>query len=200
MSAAHTILPRAEMALPELEGAYLREAYQKAGNILEYGAGGSTVMASQMAGKNIVSIETDQDWVTELLFWFAENPGKSPVDIVWANIGPTGPWGRPKDETHWRDYSKYPLEIWNLEDLSHPDIVLVDGRFRAGCVLATAFRCSQTTRVLVDDYARRETYHAVEEFVGTPKLIGRMAEFTLTPTPIPADRLLTIISLMQDPY
>ncbi|MGH1579249.1 hypothetical protein [Planktotalea sp.] len=186
--------------MPDGEAAHLRAAYERADVILEYGVGGSTVMAAEMDGKTITSIETDQFWVKSLQDWFAQNPCKSAPDIIWANIGKTRAWGRPADDSHWTSYAKYPLDIWSLEGVPHPDVVFADGRFRAGCVLATAFKCKKTTRVLVDDYARRSSYHAIEKIVGAPRLVGRMAEFEITPMPIPADHLLEIITLMQDPY
>jgi hypothetical protein len=200
MNIAVPIISRPELTMPDAEAAHLRDAYAQANVILEYGVGGSTVLAAEMANKTITSVETRQVWVNMIANWFAQNPVASMPDVIWANIGKTKEWGRPADESHWKDYSKYPLEIWSLEDLVHPDVVLVDGRFRAGCVLATAFNCSRETRVLVDDYSRRPSYHAVEKIVGEPRLIGRMAEFEITPTPIPTEHLLEIISLMQDPY
>ena len=200
MNIASPIITRPELTMPHAEAEHLRAAYENATVILEYGVGRSTVMAAKMQGKTITCVETDQTWVDNLNAWFSQNPVKSMPDVIWANIGPTKAWGRPADESHWRKYSKYPLEIWSLEDTPHPDVVLVDGRFRAGCVLATAFYCKKKTRVLVDDYLRRPSYHAAEKYVGAPRLIGRMAEFDITPTPIPAMHLLEIISLMQDPY
>ncbi len=200
MSVAGPIMSRPELTMPDTEAAHLRAAYEQAGVILEYGVGGSTVMAAEMAGKTITSVETDQLWVDTLQAWFAQNPCISAPDIIWSNIGKTKAWGRPADDSHWKDYARYPLDIWMLEDIPHPDVVLVDGRFRAGCVLATAFQCKQKTRVLVDDYKRRTSYHSIEKIVGAPRLIGRMAEFEITPTPIPAEHLLEIITHMQDPY
>lgn len=200
MTDATTIISRPELTMPDREAAHLRAVYASAAVILEYGVGGSTIMASEMAGKTITSVETDQSWVETINSWVAQNPVKSVPDVIWANIGPTKAWGRPANDESWQDFVKYPLEIWSLEDVPHPDIVFVDGRFRAGCVLATAFSCKKKTRVLVDDYVRRTSYHAIEKFVGKPHLIGRMAEFKITPTPIPAEHLLEIITLMQDPY
>jgi len=194
------ITDRPKLTLPSRESAHLTAAYESADVILEYGLGGSTVLAAEMPGKTITSVETDQNWIESLELWFKANPPASMPDMVWANIGPTRHWGRPKDDAHWQDYSKYPLSVWSLTDIPHPDVVLVDGRFRAGCVLATAFKCEKKTRVLVDDYAPRTSYHRVEKIVGKPRLIGRMAEFEITPTPIPAKHLLEVITLMQDPY
>ena len=200
MHDAATIISRPELTMPDQEAAHLRAVYASADVILEYGVGGSTVMAAEMAGKTITSIETDQTWVDAINAWLSQNPVKSKPDVIWANIGPTKAWGRPANEESWKEFAKYPLEIWSLSSIAHPDIVFVDGRFRAGCVLATAFNCTQKTRVLVDDYLRRPSYHAIEKFVGTPHMVGRMAEFKITPTPIPAKHLLEIITLMQDPY
>lgn len=201
MSAAtSTTLKRPELTLPPEEAKLLRAAYERADTIFEYGAGGSTLLAAEMRGKMVVSVETDEDWVDALQAWFAQNPPASTVDIIWANIGKTKAWGRPANEESWREFSKYPLEIWDLDDLPHPDVVLVDGRFRAGCILATAFRCARPTRVLVDDYLRRPSYHVVEKYVGKPKMTGRMADFKIKPTQIEAEKLLEIISIMQDPY
>ena len=168
--------------------------------ILEFGVGVSTVMAAEMAGKTITSVETDQFWVVSSNEWFEQNTGKSKPDIIWANISQTKAWSCPKTEKHWKDYAKYSLEIWSLEGLPDPDVVLVDGRFRAGCILSTAFQTRKPTRVLVDDYEHRPSYPAVEKTADAPRLIGRMAEFEITLTPIPARHLLEIITPMQDPY
>lgn len=191
---------RPALTMPIAEARILHEAYEAADVIYEYGAGGSTVLAAEMRGKQIYCVETDELWVNSMQSWFKQNPPLSEVDIIWANIGKTRAWGRPANENEWREFSKYPLEIWDLTDIPHPDVVLVDGRFRAACVLATAFRCSQPVRVLVDDYTQRATYHVVEKYVGAPRITGRLAEFNITPTAIDATHLLEIISIMQDPY
>lgn len=200
MNQQAAIIARPELTMPAQEADLLRGHYAAATSILEYGAGGSTVMASEMAGKHIISVETDQRWVEDMQAYFDLNPGQSPVDLIWANIGKTRKWGRPKDDSQWRDFARYPLEIWDLEGVPHPDVVLVDGRFRAGCVLAAAYRCRQPVTVLVDDYKPRPSYHRVEAYVGKPELTGRMAVFEITPTPFPVERLLDIIFMLQDPY
>jgi hypothetical protein len=200
MASATAIKIKPELTMPEKEAALLLSAYSSARSILEYGAGGSTVVAGNLPGKTVISVETDKDWVDALNGWFDANPPLSQVDVVWANIGKTRDWGRPASESAWRDFVKYPLEIWDLDGVPHPDVVLVDGRFRAGCVLATAIRCTQPVRVLVDDYKNRPAYHVVEPFVGKPKFTGRMAEFHLTPLQIDPKDLLRIIQILQNPY
>lgn len=183
--------------MPEAEAAVVRQAYADAGSILEYGSGGSTVLASEMPGKTIVSVESDPDWAQMMRDWFGDNPGLSPVDVIHADIGPTEEWGHPETDAAWRKYPDYPLKVWD-RDIA-PDVVLVDGRFRVGCALATAFRTAKPVTVLFDDYVDRKPYHRVEEFLGSPEVVGRMALFEVSPMAIPADRLLRVMRLICAP-
>ncbi|WP_101069146.1 hypothetical protein [Roseovarius salinarum] len=187
--------------MPEAEAEALRDVYARAGTILEYGSGGSTVMAAEMSGKTVFSVESDRDWVRMMRAWFAENPPAdgSEVDVIWADIGETRQWGHPKGNAAWRRYHRYPLEVWQLPEFRQPDVVFVDGRFRTGCALAAAFLSTAPVRVLVDDYAPRKRYHRIEDYLGAPRMLGRMAEFEVEPMPVPADRLLEIVEMMTRP-
>tara|TARA_R110002124_G_scaffold11597_16_gene55300 strand:- start:816 stop:1418 length:603 start_codon:yes stop_codon:yes gene_type:complete len=197
MTARPEGVQRPVLTMPEAESAALRQAYGRAGSILEYGSGGSTVLASELPGKSVVSVESDADWARMMRAWFAENPGVSPVEVVHADIGATRDWGHPDGAEGWRRYPGYPLKVWE-RDIA-PDVVLVDGRFRTGCALATALRTRKPVTLLFDDYAPRKVYHAVEEFLGQPEMVGRMAIFEVFPTPIPTDRLLRVIELICAP-
>lgn len=195
-------MARPELTFPDTEAAAVRAAYDAAGVILEYGSGGSTVMAAEMAGKRVFAVESDRDWALMMRAWFDASPpaAGTEVDVIWSDIGPTREWGYPTGNDSWTRYARYPLEVWDLPEFRQPDVVLVDGRFRPGCALAAAFRTDRPVTVLIDDYKRRKQYHAVERFLGGPhRLHGRMAEFHVTPMPVPADRLLTIIEMMTRP-
>ena len=192
---------RPELTLPEEEADAVREAYEGAGVILEYGSGGSTVLAAEMPGKRVFSVESDPAWAEMMQGWFATNPPAkgSAVDVIWADIGPTKAWGFPADDSGWARYADYPLGIWDMEGFIQPDVVLVDGRFRTGCALATALRTEKPVQLLVDDYLRRKQYHRIEEFLGKPGIIGRMAEFEVEPMAIPPARLREVIGMMTRP-
>ena len=194
-------IQRPELTMPEAEAERLARAYAEANVILEYGSGGSTVLASELAGKTVFSVESDQAWAEMMRGWFAQNPPAkgTDIDVIWANIGDTGDWGKPVNTGGWRHYADYPLSVWQREDFRQPDVVLVDGRFRPGCAMATAFCTRKPVTLLVDDYKRRKGYHVIEEFLGAPRLIGRMAEFDVAPMAVPPDRLLPIIKMMMRP-
>lgn len=194
-----TVISRPELTFPEAEAQALRDAYGRANTILEYGSGGSTVMAGEMPGKRVFTVESDKGWAGMMQGWFDQNPPVSPVQVSHADIGPTKEWGHPVDERGWKRFAHYPLGIWEESDMGQPDVVLVDGRFRVGCALATAFKTGREIELYFDDYKRRTQYHAVEEILGKPRLIGRMARFDVAPTPVPVARLAWVIRMITRP-
>lgn len=196
---ATNIIERPELTFPKAEADWLRDAYTRASSILEYGSGGSTVMASEMAGKTVMSVESDGDWVGMMNAWFHDHPALSTPTMHHANVGKTGEWGMPEGDKRWRAFPKYPLEVWDLEGFVAPDVVLVDGRFRVGCLLACLYRTQKPIELYFDDYIGREPYHVVESFITPTEIRGRMARFDLNPTSLPSERLLEVIQLMTRP-
>ncbi|MCE0504632.1 hypothetical protein LR948_04650 [Roseivivax sp. GX 12232] len=195
------VISRPELTMPEAEAALLRAEYARAEVILEYGSGGSTVLAGEMPGKQVTSVESDPDWARMMQGWFAAHPPAegTQVEVLWSDIGATREWGHPVDDTEWKRYPRYPLEVWTKEGFRQPQVVLVDGRFRQGCALAAKFLARTPLTLLFDDYVQRRHYHQVEEFLGPPEITGRMARFEIIPEPIPPARLLRIMQLMVRP-
>ena len=192
---------RPALTLPEAEAAALRIAYAEASVILEYGSGGSTALAAEMPGKTVFAVESDRAWAEGMRSWFTANPPAkgTEVHVIWTDIGPTKEWGHPKDDGGWRQWPRYPLGIWRDKAFRQPDVVLVDGRFRIGCALAAAFLTKAPLTMLFDDYADRPRYARVEDWLGPPSMIGRMAVFNVEPTPISPDRLLQVVQFMHRP-
>ena len=190
---------RPKLTLPPLEAAAVHNAYAKADVILEYGSGGSTVLAAELADKVIFSVESDAGWLTKMQAYFTAFPPASPVRLHHGDIGPTRAWGHPKDDAAFRKWPDYPLSVWGLPDFSQPDTVLIDGRFRAACFLTCLFRSTKPMVVLWDDYIDRAFYHRVEELVKPVEMIGRMARFETAPMPLPLDRLDWVIETYLRP-
>lgn len=182
------------LTMPDQEAAYLRDTYARAGVILEYGSGGSTVIGAQMADKTIFSVESDAEWLSKMAEYFAANPAVADLHLHHGDIGPTGDWGHPVDDSSFRQWPNYPNSVWQRPDFVHPDVVLIDGRFRVACFLTTMLRCTRAVTVLFDDYTDRKAYHAVEDFIKPAAIIGRMARFDMTPISLPQERLGWIIS------
>lgn len=190
---------RPTLTMPEAEAAELCATYAQAGVILEYGSGGSTVVAAEMPGKTVFSVESDARWLADMARWFKASPPVADLRLHHADIGATGPWGKPISDASFRRWSGYPNSVWDREDFVHPDVVLIDGRFRAACFATVALRITRPVTVLFDDYIDRPGYHEVETLVPLTEMIGRMARFTLSPQPFPAHRLSWLLPLFTRP-
>lgn len=170
------------------------EAYQGARSILEYGSGGSTVFAARETSADLISIESDEVWADNLVLGLeAEGLMRPNVEVRHVDIGPTRAWGKPASTKPWSQFCDYPLSPWRDPDYS-PDVVLIDGRFRAGCFGATLLNAKDHTVILWDDYVDRPEYHLVEEVIKPVALFGRMARFEIEPTSFPPETITRMIS------
>lgn len=183
---------RPKLTFPEAEAAWVRDMYQEARVILEYGSGGSTVLAGEQLGATVFSVESDLAWAKNLAAWFEANPPLANVQLHPVDIGPTEEWGRPVGNQGWRSYHNYPLSVWDRNDFTAPDLVLIDGRFRVACFLSVMIRTRRPVTVLFDDYIERKPYHMVERYAAPTETRGRMVRFDLQPRAFPLEDITRI--------
>lgn len=169
------------LSFPPAEATVLQRHYAEAEVILEYGAGGSTVLAANLPGKLVFSVESDRDWARGLQQTIDESDAPSRPILYHVDIGPTGAWGRPRDLSGWRRFYRYPLAIWDEPFFRSPDVILIDGRLRPACLVAAMMRITRPATVLFDDYRGRRRYHRVERFAEPVERVGRMAVFRIEP-------------------
>src|SRR5690242_16667238 len=120
---------------------------------------GSTVEAAR---QNIQFITTDNDAVylravrSKIVQQFGDRG-----EFVFANTGLTGPWGTPffayPTARRVRRWQKYAAAPWALiSEPNRPDLILIDGRFRAYCALYCIRRLNGFDfELLFDDYIER---------------------------------------------
>ena len=178
------------------ESDFLCRYYEAADTILEYGSGGSSVLAAEL-GRTVYSVESDKAWAERLAAHVA--PISPKAHVHFADIGPTGAWGVPTKAREYRKFPGYALSVWDRPDFIQPDLVLIDGRFRAACLVAVLLRAKRPTTVLFDDYRKRGYYHGVEHLARKEEMVGRMARFTVTPGAIPPDMVTQAIGWFTDP-
>ena len=193
---AEILAPSFELTFGPEESDFLWRYYDAASTILEYGSGGSTVLAAEL-GRTVFSVESDKNWAERLAAHVA--PLSDRVQVHWADIGQTGDWGVPIKAREHRKFPGYALSVWDRPDFIQPDLVLIDGRFRAACLVAVMLRTVQPVTVLFDDYLRRGRYHGVERLARKEEMVGRMARFTVTPGAIPPEILTQAIGWFTDP-
>jgi hypothetical protein len=168
--------------LDEESAEYFRERISKSQVYLEYGSGGSTIVASKNT-KQMFTVESDAAFlraVKKRLKSIAEP--HSQVTLIFVNIGITEEWGIPifkrptkRRAARWGRYVTAPWEKLRTRGIE-PDTILVDGRFRVACVLQSILNLSSRSNcfILVDDYLDRPEYRAVEEFTDIHAVYGRM--------------------------
>ena len=177
-------MKRPVLTFPPLVADVVKYYYGCAKQILEYGSGGSTVLASELVDKDIVSVESDQDWAVKLRLYIDSNSEtKSLPTILHSDIGPTGEWGYPSDRRQWRKYGSYSMLPWIRFDALSPDVILIDGRFRAACFLASAYKIKKQTLFLFDDFVgRKERFLEFTSLVSESyEMVDRMAIFKIDP-------------------
>lgn len=116
----------------------------------EYGSGGSTVGASKVSSlRSILSIESDAAFAADIR-------SASPRAVVrWIDVGKTGGYGHPVDESKKEDWPSY-----SAQELGSPDLVLVDGRWRVACI-CHVLKTYPNATLLVHDFTHRTEYHSV---------------------------------------
>lgn len=167
---------------------WFEEQLKACDQYVEYGSGGSTVLAAKM-GVPTVSIESDESFLDMVKTRLSEMGllEETRNRYLYRDIGPVGPWGRPlrADDpalfSRFRGYSDFPLQDLDLGVF----LVLVDGRFRVASALKSLRSLSgKHGSVVVDDYLDRPEYHVVERFAPLAAMVGRIAVFSI---PAPDD-------------
>ena len=130
---------------------------EHAETVVEYGAGGTTLLAVKSRVKRIISIEADPKWLSRLRRnWrirLAEIPGR--LELRYVNIGPVAKqWSIPEDESGRHLWPAYALAPWR--PATSADLVLVDGRFRVACIAQTVLN-SPCATIVVHDFWKSAT-------------------------------------------
>jgi len=162
---------------------YIREVYRHSRTIVEYGTGGSTRYAAEL-GKTVLAVESSNQWLLELVASIAERRLPGTIVPLHVDIGDTGAWGFPVNQSKIKQWPQYATKPWIYcnEHGIKPEIVLIDGRFRVACFIATCLAIQQPTTVLFDDFVGRPYYHMILDVVpATRHVDDRLAVFEIEP-------------------
>lgn len=182
-SPAELVIP----ARPHMEGegiARLETLMRSARRYLEYGSGGSTMLAGRLGIPLIISVESDPLWSRKVREQFCPRYLRSLLVSLHANIGPTKSWGHPVDSSQARVWPRYATAAWRFIERTgrRPELILIDGRFRSACLLVSLSCGEPGSTILLDDYVGRNYKDVVERFIQPVAFHGRMAEFVVPQT------------------
>ena len=161
------VMSPAEITLFE---AFLRESRR----FLEFGAGGSTCLASQLASEKVISVDSSSDWLDRV----KANAVQQRLHLHFVDLGPTGDWGRPIGEDHKDRWHLYSTTVWHdVADAVSSDLILIDGRFRVACFAETIARARPGAIILFHDFANRHDYHVVKALAPMIATIENLSAF-----------------------
>jgi hypothetical protein len=179
-------IPEPELGAPLLYGEEpeLMERVFAAGcrRYLEFGIGGSTLLAVRSGAEIVIAADSDQRWVETARAHpeLAPRVAAGQVRLVHADIGPTANWGEPTStaqRARWPNYLARPWAEWEALGVL-PDLVYVDGRFRVACCLSVLLVFAdqaEAPRVMIHDIGpKRPYYGAVFEFFETTASVGSL--------------------------
>lgn len=159
--------------MPANAAARLASLLADADTYLEYGVGGSTQLASRSGPSTLIGVDSDHRFLAAA-GRAIQQAGRA---IIWhpvhIDLGPTTFLGFPKTLCARRDWADYALAPWWFG--LAPDLVLIDGRFRLACALATAAHAQPGTLVFFDDYATRPWYWKAARYLDLVERVGRAA-------------------------
>lgn len=134
----------------------------EATHVIEYGAGGSTRFAASHDVSTITTVESDARFLSAVSRHLAHI-----TPHVWTplhiDLGPVTKLGYPRTLKARSAWMRYAILPWRIQPAA--DCVLIDGRFRLACALATAWYAKKGTRVFFDDYLLRPWYRKTEQFL-----------------------------------
>ena len=144
---------------------------------VEYGAGGATLHAARCASV-VVSVESDKEYLKLVKQQLAALALPAEMIMCFVNIGPTAAWGYPVLRRGWRaisgrGYAKAPWVVLEERSLK-ANFVLIDGRYRVACMLASLLNPFGANAVyLFDDFSDRPYYDAVLDYIDVIERPGR---------------------------
>lgn len=146
----------------------------------EYGVGVSTIWVSRNTKAHIISVDSSREWIAETqrnMNSAAGDTSGRQTSLNWIDLGDIGSWGRPLSYDKRENFIHYCMAPWSKA--IKPNVVLVDGRFRVACFLASLLNADAGTAIIFDDYVERRHYHVVQEFLSPSHASGSQAVFVV---------------------
>ena len=172
--------------MSEIEKAAFDNAVVKSKHYLEVGLGGSTLRALRMSRAAIYAVESSLGWIETMRRYAAlrRAEGKR-LHIHTVDIGPTGEWGYPTDESKNENFPAYSSSIYQAIDPGKLDLILIDGRFRVACAFNAVLKCHRNKgmKILIHDYTRRPYYAAVCKYMEPIAMSETLGQFVIKPDP-----------------
>jgi hypothetical protein len=163
--------------LTDLEHTLLNAFLAMSDNYVEFGTGGSTIMACQKVHRTVTSVDSSLEWIEKVKAECTLQATSLQPDIMHVDIGQIGGWGFPIDNEARLKWPKYHEELWSNPNASDADLYFVDGRFRVACFIQALLHSSPRSLILMHDFSDRPHYHVVRRFAREIATSQRLSAF-----------------------
>jgi hypothetical protein len=210
-------IPHVHIGDPHLFGqepALFASALGTSRRYLEFGTGGSTLLAIRQGIGAMVAVESDPAWIDAL----RKHPeivgaiGDGKLGLVHGDVGPVAPLGYPRDyasgtqdKVLWPNYIRAGWQEVSKRGYV-PDLVYVDGRFRVGCCLSVVLACKdyvpvgQAPQVLVHDIAEdRPHYEPIFRFFDVVEAVNTLRLLRIKADASTLDAFALLMDYQFDP-
>lgn len=145
---------------------------------VEFGAGGSTVLAAELVKESVISFDSSREWLDRVIVACRARHTRLTPGLVLLDIGETGDWGFPKDRQSRDRWPLYHSSMWGDPRPAAADFYLIDGRFRVACFTQVLLHAGADALVAIHDYATRPHYHRITEIAHEVRRINDLSIFT----------------------
>lgn len=177
-----------EMGVDEIAEFRLLLCADNVRRYLEFGAGGSTLLAGAADVVEVHSVESSMAWLARVSRSELWAESTSRIYSYFVDIGPTAAWGYPVKERA-EGFNYYSGAVTELLS-GTVDLILVDGRFRVACALRSIRLMHEDSLLAFHDYTNRRHYHVVDRFLDKVRCVSTLCVFRRKP-------VLDVVDLMR---
>ena len=164
--------------LTEKERFFFTLLLKKSKKYLEFGMGGSTLLAYITPNINkIISIDSDYNWIQNIKnFKNLKNEEGKRIILNYINVGKVRDWGFPIIKNS--NISNYSKLIFKKFENDY-DFVFIDGIARVACALQIILNCKPDIKILIHDFNIRPYYHILYKYLDIIYAIDTFALFSI---------------------
>jgi hypothetical protein len=187
--------------MPPKEAAFMRKRLARSRCFLEFGSGGSTLLAAQCGVREIYSVDTDIAFLKRVSAYVLSSYPDCALHAFPIDLGPTKRWENPLRKEYAALWPQFFTKPWDTLRRAgrKPDLILVDGRFRTACFLASLLSAAPGTTIIFGDYAKHRPYHTLEKVIRPVRTIGHLGVFKVPRRVNPGPTIAALLTAIQDP-
>ncbi|MCL2339262.1 MAG: hypothetical protein FWC51_04925 [Proteobacteria bacterium] len=166
----------APLWMTDAEKDLFRRTVGRAKNYLEFGSGGSTFYALMKTNARVTCVDNYPEWMDYMKKFSKFNRGvkSGRLKLLEIDTGPCRECGNPTDDARREFWPFYSSGVFALPGIRDADVVLIDGRFRVACGLASIKNLNKDAVIMIHDFNDRPQYHKLLDYLDIVESADRL--------------------------